>query len=613
MDAWPFKVAVMFKGHSFTFADMDAAANRIANWAAASLRLTAGDTAALLVNNRPEFIALWVGLAKLGVKCAFINTALTGKRLSHCVRIVSPRALIYEETLRPAVAGVAEGIASSLPGMAFALLPLATQGSGKHTDKLPSGLQEVDVGVCAGKASDSRPSRLLRAGVGPLDTFGYIYSSGTTGLNKACPVPHSKLLLAGLVYHVLFGIRGDDILYEVLPLFHSAAGIIAQSLLMTQGTTLALREKFSLSAFWDDVATTGATVVQYIGELCRYLAAGPPHPLERQHRLRLAFGNGLRPDVWPKFVARFGIAEIGEFYAATEGNVNLWNHCHTPPAAMALNDEGKPPLASWPGMGAVGRLGALAHMTKKFPIVRFDMDTEEVVRAPSGRCIECRPGEAGEMLGVISARDPTSSFKGYAGGEKSGANAKKLLRDVFAVGDVYFRSGDLLRRDAGGYIHFSDRIGDTFRWHGENVATTEVAEVVSQVPGVADVNVYGVAVPGHDGRAGCAAIVPSGDVSLAGTVISTSDHATGQPLELNDVATRAIGGLPKYALPIFVRLLPAQPVTSTFKHQKVALRRDGADPTVVPDPVFILDAKLTTYSRLTPHAWGEIIAGQAKL
>jgi len=628
-DAWAHKVAVIFHGHSFTFADMECAANRIANWAGGSMQLSQGDTIAVLVNNRPEFIALWAGCAKLGVKCAFINTALTGSRLLHCISIVSPKMLVYESALHDAVAEVAVDTASVLPGIRFAVLPIAgadttevslgagaAAGSGSsvplHT--LPQRLPVVDMGTAVAAASDKRPSYLLRTGVGPGDTFGYIYSSGTTGMNKACEVQHSKLMLGGLAFSQMFGIVGSDVLYEVLPLFHSAAGIIAQSLMMTVGLTLALREKFSMSRFWDDVATSGATVFQYIGELCRYLTNAPPHALERKHRLRLAFGNGLRPDVWPKFVGRFGVGQIGEFYAATEGNVQLFNLNNTPAAALRLEADGALRLRSWPGMGAVGRMGLFANSIRKFPIVRFDMNSEDVVRdRATGLCIPADADEAGEMLGVVSSSDPTTEFKGYAGGDASGANDKKLLRNVFGRDDLYFRTGDLLRRDAAGYIFFSDRIGDTFRWHGENVATTEVAEVVSAVRGVQEVNVYGVEVPGHDGRAGCAAITPTGDVKLDDTTIASSQHAQGAALELQDVARAALQSLPKYALPLFVRLLPAQPVTSTFKHQKVALRNDGVDPTLVSDPVFILDTRAKAYVSLTAQMWGDIMTGAAKL
>ena len=586
------------------------------------MQLSQGDTIAVLVNNRPEFIALWAGCAKLGVKCAFINTALSGARLLHCVSIVSPKLVVFESSLHASVASIAIDAASALPGLRFAELPIPTDGAGAAASSAaapgpssaPGVMSAVDMGTAVAAASDVRPSRLLRRGMGPSDTFGYIYSSGTTGLNKACEVQHSKLMLGGLAFSQLFGIAGNDVLYEVLPLFHSAAGIIAQSLMMTVGLTLALTERFSIRNFWDDVATTGATVFQYIGELCRYLTNAAPHALERKHRLRLAFGNGLRPDVWPKFVGRFGIAQVGEFYAATEGNVQLWNLNSTPAAALRLDSSGGLRLKSWPGMGAVGRMGLLANAIRKFPIVRFDMNTEDVVRDRStGLCIPADADEAGEMLGVVSSSDPTSEFKGYAGGDKSGANDKKLLRSVFSSGDLYFRTGDLLRRDAAGYIFFSDRIGDTFRWHGENVATTEVAEVVSAVEGVQEVNVYGVEVPGHDGRAGCAAITPTGDVTLDGATIASSEHAGGAPLELQNVARTALLALPKYALPLFVRLLPAQPVTSTFKHQKVALRNDGVDPTSVSDPVFMLDIPSKAYVSLTAQMWGNILSGSAKL
>jgi fatty-acyl-CoA synthase len=269
-------------------------------------------------------------------------------------------------------------------------------------------------------------------------------------------------------------------MYNCLPMYHSVGGVVATGAVLVAGGAVVIRERFSASRFWDEIARWDCTLFQYIGELCRYLAAAPPHPSETGHRLRLACGNGLRGDIWEAFQQRFNIPRILEFYAATEGSFSLYN-C-----------EGKP--------GAIGRLPPyLAH---RFPvaIVRSDLDTGDVVRGPDGRCLRCAPDEVGEAIGRLSEAGSGTGgrFEGYT---DPGATDKKILRNVFAEGDAWYRSGDLMRKDRAGYVYFADRIGDTFRWKGENISTNEVEEIVAHCPDVTDAVVYGVPIPDADGRA----------------------------------------------------------------------------------------------------------------
>jgi fatty-acyl-CoA synthase len=335
-----------------------------------------------------------------------------------------------------------------------------------------------------------------------------------------------------------------------------------------------IRDKFSAHEFWDDIARWNCTIFQYIGELCRYLVNSPPHPKETAHHLRLACGNGLRPDVWPEFKRRFQIPHIIEFYGATEGNVSLFN----------FEDK----------EGAVGRIPWF--LERRFPtrIVRFDLDRQQPIRNPQGFCIECETGESGEVIGKIlkDASKPGARFEGYA---TQAETEKKILRDVFQKGDVWFRTGDLMRKDADGYFYFVDRIGDTFRWKGENVSTTEVEEVIGRFPGIKETSVYGVRVPGRDGRAGMAAIVAHGGLDLA--------------------ALRAYlaASLPDYARPLFLRIRGEMDVTSTFKQKKVDFVEQGFDPGASPDPIYFDDPAAKAFVRIDAALHERIRDGRVRL
>ena len=354
----------------------------------------------------------------------------------------------------------------------------------------------------------------------------------------------------------LLGLRKGEVVYCPLPLYHGAGGIGAVMIAMGSGGAVAVARKFSASRFWDDVRRYDATGVIYIGELCRFLLNRPPDPRDGDHNLRWMFGIGLRGDIWEPFQDRFRIPRIVEAYGATEANVG------------GVNFAGK--------VGSVGKVrGGL--------LLRYDVERDELVRGADGRYVECRPGEVGELLGRIPAgsKSMLRQFQGYTDPE---ATEKKILRDVRKPGDAWFRSGDLLRRDAQGYYYFVDRIGDTFRWKGENVSTQEVAEALSAVPGVETANVYGVEVPGHEGRAGMAAL------ALEGGRDSPFDAAACYEL--------AVSKLPAYAVPVFLRLQSESDVTGTFKLRKVALRNEGYDPKATDDPIYLRDDARRTYTRL---------------
>jgi fatty-acyl-CoA synthase len=365
--------------------------------------------------------------------------------------------------------------------------------------------------------------------------------------------------------------KASDRMYNVLPLYHSAGGVCALGPALLTGGAVILKRKFSVHEFWDDVHRYEATLFQYIGELCRYLLNAPTARFEHDHTLRAITGNGLRPEIWPLFQRRFAIPRIIEFYGATEGNVSM------------LNYDGK--------VGAVGRIPPYMRGLMKTRIVKFDIEREVPVRGSDGRCIECDADEVGEVIGKISA-EPGRSFDGYT---TKADTEKKVLRDVFEAGDSWFRTGDLMRRDAQGYFYFVDRIGDTFRWKGENVATSEVAEALGVITGIKESIVYGVVVPGTDGRAGMAALVttPGFDISKLAAELSTA--------------------LPAYARPVFIRLLPEIEVTGTFKQRKVDLVKAGFDPNKIRDPIYWFDPETARYEPLTPEVYAAIASGRTRL
>jgi fatty-acyl-CoA synthase len=529
--------ALVSDAETLSYRALAARANRYARWALAQ-GLTKGETVGLLMPNRPDYMAAWLGISRVGGVVALLNTNLTGRALAHCIDIVAPRHLIVAAELAQAFAGAQPHLASR-PAL------------WTHGADAPDGTRiDRDLQRHADGPLDATEQRAVTID----DKALYIYTSGTTGLPKAANVSHARVMTWSHWFAGLMDTRPDDRMYDCLPLYHSVGGVVATGALLVAGGSVVIREKFSARQFWDDVTRFDCTLVQYIGELARYLVNAPPHLRETRHRIRLACGNGLRADVWETFKRRFAIPHILEFYAATEGNLSLYNV------------EDKP--------GAIGRVPPfLAH---RFPaaIVKYDVERGEPQRDADGRCIRCAADEVGEAIGRIEAAAPGARFDGYTDAQ---ASEKKILRDVFKPGDAWFRTGDLMRRDAQGYFYFVDRIGDTFRWKGENVSTSEVGETIVGCPGVLDATVYGVAIPGTEGRAGMAALVVAEGFDLA---------ALRRHLDAS---------LPVYARPVFVRIRTALDTTGTFKHRKDELMREGYDPVATKDAMYFNDAEAQAY------------------
>ena len=453
----------------------------------------------------------------------------------------------------------AEQVESAKPHMKAAL-PIYALGEQAGTKNLETALAD---------ASDARPDRSHREHLRGKDLCLFVYTSGTTGLPKAAKLTQSRTQGMMRTFATPTHTTARDRVYVPLPLYHGTGGICGVGIALTTGASVVLRDKFSASKYWDDVTDESVTVLVYIGELCRYLLNQPEHPKERAHNVRTGFGNGLRPEIWQQFLDRFNVPTLVEFYGSTEGNVSF------------LNFDGK--------VGAVGRIPKF--LEKKFghvAFVKFDIETEMPVRNDAGFCMRTEPDEVGEVLGKVGD-DARTRFEGYNDPE---ATKKKLLHNVFEEGDLWFRTGDLMKKDEDGYIYFIDRIGDTFRWKGENVATNEVGEALASINGIAHANVYGVQIPGMDGKAGMAAITPDG---------------TG--IDFDTLHSQLAERLPSYAVPIFIRVQKEAETTGTFKYRKVELVKEGFNPDNMAEPIWFADPEKGCFEPLTLDAYESILAG----
>jgi fatty-acyl-CoA synthase len=548
--------ALLARDAALSYRGLAQAANRYARWGLAQ-GLKAGDVVCLLMGNCPDYMAIWLGLSRIGVTVSLLNTNLTGELLAHAIQVVAARGVL----VGAALGGALKAARARIP------TTVACWAHGAGDPDLPRLDQE------AARLPGDRLTHSERPAPSLEDRALFIYTSGTTGLPKAANVSHFRLMQWTHWFAGLMDAQPSDRMYNCLPMYHSIGGVVATGAPLVGGGAVVLRERFSAREFWQDIVQERCTLFQYIGELCRYLVASPPQALETQHALRLCCGNGLRADVWEEFQSRFRIPQILEYYAATEGSFSLYN-C-----------EGR--------TGAIGKIPAFLAHRVPVALVKFDTEGGAPVRDEGGHCLRCAPNETGEALGALSRASAGlgGRFEGYADPE---ASKEKILRDVFAEGDAWYRTGDLMRQDDQGFFYFVDRVGDTFRWKGENVSTGEVTAVISACPGVSEAAVYGVAVPGTEGRAGMAAVVVAPQFNLA-------------------ALRRHLETLPAYARPLFLRIVPSIELTGTFRLKKNELALQGYDPARVSDPLYFDDRALESYVKVDAALYERIRAGSLRL
>ncbi|KAJ5173700.1 AMP-dependent synthetase/ligase [Penicillium coprophilum] len=491
-----------------------------------------GDLVALYLQNSSEYIVAWIALWGIGCAPAAINYNLTGDALLHCLKISGANILLVDEDAG-CRARVEESQGAITTNLGMKLMTLDTSLK-EHISAFPTALP---------------PKELSKHIPGDFPAI-LLYTSGTTGMPKGCAFTMSRL------YNNLFirrGLMGDsagpdgDRWYSCMPLYHGTAAIAMISCLVG-GVSIAIAPKFSVSKFWTDIRDSEATIFVYVGETARYLLAPPPSPQDRNHKVRCMYGNGLRPDIWERFRERFGVAEVGEFFNSTEGVFGLFNYNCGPFTA-----------------GSVGHHGLIMRglLHNVFVPVAIDPETGDILRdSKTGFAVRSPYDQGGEIIVNVPGEE---AFQGYWRNDE--ATNKKFLRDVFKKGDLYYRSGDALRRQSDGRWYFLDRLGDTFRWKSENVATAEVSEVLGQFPGITEANVYGVRLPNHEGRAGCAAIQISPD--------------TRQTFDYTALAGFVRSKLPKYAVPLFLRIVENPTHIHNHKQNKVPLRDEGVDTALI--------------------------------
>jgi fatty-acyl-CoA synthase len=498
-------------------------ANETANSYAAVLAARGvghGDVVGIMLRNSPNAVLLMLAVVKCGAVAGMLNYHQRGEVLSHSLGLLDAKAVVAETDLVAAVTGAA-GPATSGTGAAL------------------SGLLTIEE-LESEAASAPTVNPAATSAVLARDKAFYIFTSGTTGMPKASVMTHYRWLRALAGFGGL-GLRlnSHDTLYCCLPLYHNNALTVAVSSVLDGGATLALGRSFSASRFWDEVIASDATAFIYIGEICGYLLNQPPKPTDRAHKVRAIAGNGLRPAIWDEFTKRFGISRVCEFYAASEGNTAFLN---------IFNLEKTTGICPSP----------VAY-------VEYDAETGEPARGDNGRVRKVRNGEPGLLLSKISNFQP---FDGYTDAK---ASEKKLVHDAFRDGDVWFNTGDLMRYQGFGHAAFIDRLGDTFRWKGENVATTEVEAAVAADQAIEECTVFGVEVPGAGGRAGMVAVQLRDGAEFDGKALAATVYSR----------------LPGYALPLFVRVVDSLEYTSTFKSRKVDLRKQGYGSDVT-DPLYVL-------------------------
>ena len=548
-----------YQDQRFSYAELNEAVNRVAHVLKNDLGVQCGDVVGLALENRPEFFMYWFGLMKVGAVAAFINTNITGKPLAHAFEATNAKACIVGEEILPLF---------DAPEVAH-IKKWLVRDSEKPASSAQVAACNFDFATALPTAATSNPPAEWRTGLVAEMPAIYVFTSGTTGLPKAAVISHARWLMTGYVMQQTLLTDASDVYYAYLPLYHGAASLSLTPTAFVMGSGLVVRRKFSKSEFWNDVRRYGITAMQYVGEICRYLLTMPAQANDKEHKLRVITGTGLAPELWTAWVERYGDMRIIESWGSTEANTST------------VNVDNR--------VGSVGRVPDWKLTNLR--LAAYDIDNDCHIRDENGRYVLAKPGEPGEALGMIF-QIPDSIAGRFEGYTDKAANEKKILRNVFADGDQWWSSGDLLREDEDGYLWFVDRLGDTFRWKSENVSTMEVADNLGDFPGIETITVYGVKVPQQSGRAGMAAITLSEGASFDGKAFF-------------ELCSKRV---PRYAAPLFIRISQVADMTSTYKLRKVDLQKEGFDPQLVKDPLWVRDEAARAYVPYNADAVARVIA-----
>lgn len=539
-----------------TYAQVNQWANRIAHYLSAQ-GIGKGDVVAVFIENRPELLVTILALAKLGAVSALLNTSQTRDTLIHSVNLVAPVAIVLGEELQPAFAAIREQV--SIPAQRTWFI--ADRDTYSHPGIAPEGYVNL-ISASADACTENPPSS---GEVFFNDPCFYIYTSGTTGLPKAGVFKHGRWMRSSASFGMIaLNMTPDDIVYCTLPLYHATGLCVCWGSAINGASGFAIRRKFSASQFWPDVRRYNATTLGYVGELCRYLVDQPPSADDSRHAVRKMIGNGLRPGAWAEFKTRFAVEHICELYAASDGNIGFSN---------ILNFD-----------------NTIGFSLMAWELVAYDHDSGQPLRSADGFMRKVGKGEQGLLLARIDEKAP---LDGYTDPQKT---AKVVLHDVFSKGDRFFNTGDLLRNIGFGHAQFVDRLGDTYRWKGENVSTTEVENLLLQHPHISEAVAYGVEVRNTNGRAGMAAITPAESLAT---------------LDFAELLAFARQRMPAYAVPLFLRVKVKMETTGTFKYQKTRLKNEGFDPGQTgDDPIYAWLPGTQTYVQVTDEILADIHQGK---
>ncbi|KAI0455697.1 fatty-acyl-CoA synthase [Xylaria acuta] len=518
-------VGLIFEDRQWTYRELYHALQPIANWLLKDLGIKKGEVVAVDGGNTPEYLMIMLALEAIGASAALLNCNLTGNGLVHCIKLSTSRYVLADKDIQKLVSPIESELKDA--GIETIYYSPSFVETLKDTEPLP---------------------KERRMDLDPTGTAFLLYTSGTTGLPKGVILTRARPLILGRGVGGYLGLKPGQRMYTCLPLYHASGLVLCTLPCLFTGAAVVLGRKFSHATFWQDVHRSKATHIQYVGELCRYLVNAPPSPLDRSHNVRMAWGNGMRSDVWERFRERFGIECINELYGASDG------------ISITMN-----PNRGDFSRDAVSVHGPLWHlMNRDERRVLIDPDTQEIIRGKDGWAIEAKADEVGEIVNRMDVAEPDRGTPQYFNNKS--ATVKRRASDVFRKGDLWFRSGDLFKLDSQHRLYFVDRLGDTFRWHSENVSTNEVSDVVGEFPQIAETNVYGVVVPNAEGRAGCAAIV-----------LREGENK----MDFAAFAAHCLARLPRYAVPLFLRITKSLDYTGTHKLQKQKLRSEGIDLTAI--------------------------------
>ncbi len=527
----PRGTALIFEERELNYKQLNAWVNRVAD-SLVQMGVKKGDVIAVFIENRPELLVCIAAISKIGAVSALVNTSQRGAVLEHSIQLVKPSRIIVGEELFGAV----EEVKAALPQGNDAQLYLSDCDTLKENTSAPEGWTDLAEKACLGSSRNPSSSKEQRAS----DPLCYFYTSGTTGLPKAAILTNGRFMKAyGGVGFASIQLKSHDRAYVTLPFYHGTALIVGWGSVLAGAAGLVMARQFSASKFWPEVRRTKVTAFCYVGELCRYLLAQPVSADDKNHNIRMMFGNGLRPNLWREFKTRFNVPKVMEFYGSSEGNVgflNIFNHDCT-----------------------------VGFTTIPYAIVEYDLDLDDAIRQKDGFLRRVKKGQSGLLLGEISDKSP---FDGYTDPEKT---EKTILRNVFKAGDAWFNTGDLMRDQGFRHAQFVDRLGDTYRWKGENVSTTEVENCISTFPAILDAVVYGVEIPNTNGRAGMANI-------------RLPDGASFDSIAFYEYLNKQ---LPAFSIPVFLRISQKMETTGTFKYKKTDLKKSGFDLGKVSDPIWV--------------------------